>query len=159
MRVLSRAHRIRSLSRVIALSAAGLVASATGVAAGCPAVDILGQWRQTETGNRWYFFGNKEVDCRTCSGWDDNAGCRYVPDAKDELNRQKCTWRGAGGASVTVTGWRAKDGRLTALVFSDGSERAVSDACRIDGEEGTMTIPGIGRLECFYNYQCERLRR
>lgn len=158
MRVLSQA-RIRFLFFVIVVSGAVLVVSAAIAAAGCPATDILGQWRQAETGNRWYFFGNNEVDCRTCSGWDDNAGCHYVPDAKDALNRQKCTWKGAGGDLVTVTGWRAEGGRLSALVFSDGSARAVGEACRIDGEEGTMTIPGIGRLECFYNYQCQRLGR
>jgi len=137
-----------------------IAALSGAVRAECLATDVIGQWRQLDTNSRWYFFSNNEVDCRTCRGWAGTAGCQYVPDATDELNRQKCTFGKGGAAPITVTGWRAKDGKLDALVFSDGSVRQVGgNACRIDGGEGIMAIEGVGRLQCHYNYQCQKLDR
>lgn len=126
---------------------------------------VTGQWQHLEDNSRWAFFSSGRVDCRACREWNDRGSCVYVYDPADEQRRQQCRWQSGKALSmqvpdgtVTVTGWRATEGRLTALEFSDGTVADVSD-CEIDGSKGEMHIPAVGTFACHYNYQCNKLER
>lgn len=133
--------------------------------AACPMPLIIGQWQHLEDNSRWAFFSSGKVDCRLCSEWNARGACVYVYDAADEQKRRQCRWasgqalgRQAPDGGVTVTGWRARDGLLDVLEFSDGTKVDVS-ACKADGEKGELTLPAVGTFACHYNYQCSKLER
>lgn len=149
--------RLLAGSLTLGLLLAGATAAPAGAA--CRMTDVTGQWQHLGDDSHWAFFSNNRADCRVCLGWD--GGCRYVPDPTDKIGRKQCEIQKPGDPAaphVRVTGWEAEDGELARLLFSDGSRLEVREACDIDRSEGTMTIRGIGTLECHYNYQCNKIR-
>lgn len=144
---------------VLVLGLLCLAVSASASPAACRAGDVTGQWQHLGDDSHWVFFSNKRASCRICLDW--KQGCRYVPDASDKTGRKQCEIAVPGAtdrATTRVTGWDEENGVLAGLLFSDGSRLDVGAGCRIDREEGTMTIPGIGTMDCLYNYHCNKLR-